>query len=190
MDAQILCTNFLTPRTEAQISWPHGLKQARLPYPSKTPKACSNSCPSIWWCHPTTSTSAVPFSSRLQSFPSSGSFPVSQMASNGQSVRASASASVLQRLFRTDFLYDWLLGSPCNPRHSQESSPTPQFKSINSLVLSLICSPTIISIHDYWKNHNFDYTDFCWQSVVSLLFIILSRLIIAFLPGSIYVLIS
>ena len=106
------------------------------------------------------------------------------------SVRASASASVLQRLFRTDFLYDWLLGSPCNPRHSQESSPTPQFKSINSSVLSFLCSPTIISIHDYWKNHDFDYTDFCWQSVVSLLFIILSRLIIAFLPGSIYVLIS
>ena len=59
-------------------------------------------------------------------------------------------------IFRTDFLSDWLAGSPCNPRHSQESSPTPQFKSINSSVLSFLYSPTFTSIHDYWKNHNFD----------------------------------
>ena len=58
-------------------------------------------------------------------------------------------------------------GSPCSPRDSQESSPTPQFKSINSLVLSFLYSPTLTSIHDYWKNHSFDWTDLCWQSNVS-----------------------
>ena len=61
-----------------------------------------------------------------------------------------------QWIFRTDFLQNWLVGSPCSPRESQESSPTLQFKSINSLVLSLLYSPTLTSIHDYWKNHSFD----------------------------------
>ena len=55
-------------------SWPHGLHHARLPCPSPTPEACSNSCPSSWWCHPIISSSVVPFSSCLQSFPASGSF--------------------------------------------------------------------------------------------------------------------
>ena len=61
-----------------------------------------------------------------------------------------------QWIFRTDFLQDGLVGSPCSPRNAQESSPTPQFKSINSLVLSFLYSPTLTSIHDYWKNHSFD----------------------------------
>ena len=75
---------------------PHGLQHARLPCPSPAPRACSNSCPSSRWCHPIISSSVVPFSSCLQSFPASGSFPVSQFfASGGQSIRASASASVL-----------------------------------------------------------------------------------------------
>ena len=75
--------------------WPHGL-QHRLPCPSPTPRACSNSCPSSQWCHPTISSSVVPFSSCLQSFPASGSFLRSQFfASGGQNIRASASASVL-----------------------------------------------------------------------------------------------
>ena len=74
---------------------PHGLQHARLPCPSPTPGACSNSCPSSQWCHPTISSSDIPFSC-LQSFPISGSFPVSQFfTSGGQSVRVSASASVL-----------------------------------------------------------------------------------------------
>jgi len=58
---------------------PHGLKHARLPCPSPTPRAYSNSCPLHWWCHPTISSSVVPFSSHLQSFPASGSFPMSQV---------------------------------------------------------------------------------------------------------------
>ena len=72
-----------------------------------------------------------------------------------------------QWIFRTDFLQDGLVGSPCSLRDSQESSPTPQFKSLSSSVLSFLFSPTFISIHDYWKNHSFDQTDFGQQSNVS-----------------------
>ena len=61
-----------------------------------------------------------------------------------------------QWLFRTDILEDGLAGSSCSPRDSQESSPTPQFKSISSLALSFLHSPTLTSMHDYWKNHSFD----------------------------------
>ena len=61
-----------------------------------------------------------------------------------------------QGILRTDFLKDRLVGSPCSPRDSQESSPTPQFKSINSSALSFLHSPTLTSIHDYWKNQSSD----------------------------------
>ena len=71
-----------------------------------------------------------------------------------------------QWIFGTDFLEDWLIWSPCSPRDSQESSPTPQFKSINSAPLSLLYDSTLTSIHDYWKNHSLDYTDICQQSEV------------------------
>ena len=75
---------------------PHGLQHTRLPCPSPTPEAYSNSCPLSWWYHPTISSSAVSFSSRLQSFPASGSFQMSQfLTSGGQSIGVSASASVL-----------------------------------------------------------------------------------------------
>ena len=60
-----------------------------------------------------------------------------------------------------------LVGSPCSPRDSQESSPTSQFKSNNSSALSFLYSPTLTSIHDYWKNHSLDQMDLCWQSNVS-----------------------
>ena len=61
-----------------------------------------------------------------------------------------------QWILRTDLFYDGLVGSPCSPNVAQESSPTPQFKSINSSALSLLYSPTLTSIHDYWKNHSLD----------------------------------
>ena len=61
-----------------------------------------------------------------------------------------------QWILGTDFLKDWLVGSPCSPRDSQEYSPTPQFKSIHSSVLSFLHSPTLASIHDHWKNHSLD----------------------------------
>ena len=76
--------------------WPHRLQHARLPCSSPTLGVYSNSCPLSRWCHPTTSSSVVPFSSRLQSFPASGSFPMSQFfTSGGPSIGVSASASVL-----------------------------------------------------------------------------------------------
>ena len=60
-----------------------------------------------------------------------------------------------QWTFRTDFLQNWLVGSPCCPRDSQESSPTPQVKSINSSALSFLYGPTLTSIYDYWRSHSF-----------------------------------
>ena len=76
--------------------WPHGLQHARLPCPSQSSRACSNSCPLNQWCHPTVSSSVIPFSSCRQSFPASGSFPMSRIfTSGGQSIGASASPSVL-----------------------------------------------------------------------------------------------
>ena len=123
-------------------------------------RAYSNSCPLSWWYHPTSSSSVVPFSSHLQSFPASGSFPISQFfASGGQSIGVSASSSVLPRNIQDWYSLGWTgwtLGwTPCSPRDSQESSPTPQFKSITS-GLSFLYSPTLKCIHDYWKNHSFD----------------------------------
>ena len=89
---------------------PHGLQHTRLPYPSPTPEACSNSCPSSQWCHPSISSSVVPFSSCLQSFPASGSFQMSQFfTSGGQSIGVSASASVLP-MNSQDWLPLWLTG--------------------------------------------------------------------------------
>ena len=108
------------------------------------------------WCHPTISSSVIPFSSCLQSFPASGSFPRSQFfASGGQSIGVSALASVLPMNIQDWFPLDGLVGSPCCPRDSQESSPTPQFKSISSSLLSFLYSSTLTSIHEYWKDHSF-----------------------------------
>ena len=76
--------------------WPHRLQHARLPCPSLSPRVCSNSCPSSRWCHLNISSSVIPFSPCLKSFPASGSFPINQFfSSGGQSIGASASASVL-----------------------------------------------------------------------------------------------
>ena len=87
---------------------PHGLQQARLPCPSPTPRVYSNSCPSSWWCHPTISSSVIPFFSCLPSFPASGSFPMNQFfASGSQSIGASASASVLPMNIQDLFPLGW-----------------------------------------------------------------------------------
>ena len=137
--------------------WPHEPQHSRLPCPSPTPGVYSNSCPLSWWCHPTISSSIVPFSSRLQSFPTSGSFQMSQFfTSSGQSIGVSASTSVLPMNIQDWFPLGWTSRSPCNPRDSQEPSPMPQFKSINSWALSFIYSANLTSIYDYWKNHSLD----------------------------------
>ena len=132
---------------------PHGLQHLdRLPCPPPAPGTCSNSCPSNQWFHPTILSSVVPFSSCLQYFPASGSFPVSQFfASGGQSFGAASEYSVL-----ISFMIYWLVWSPWCPRNSQESSPTSQFKSISSSMLIFLYGSTLTSTYDYWKNHSFE----------------------------------
>ena len=101
--------------------------------------------------------------------------------SGGQSFGASASAWVFQMNIQGWFLYNWLLWSPFSPRNSQESSPTLQFESSNSLMLTFLYGPTLTSIHDHWKNHSFNYTDLVGQ-VMPLLFNTFSRFVIPFFP--------
>ena len=139
------------------LSDPMNRSMTRPPYPPPTPGVYSNPCPSSQRCHPTISSSVIPFSSCPQSLPSSGYFPMSQLFARGaQSTGFSASASVLP--MNTQDLSPlgctgWI---SLQFGDSQESSPTPDFKSTNSLVLSFLHSPTITSIHDHWKNHSLD----------------------------------
>ena len=146
---------------------PHGLQHARPPYPSPTPRVYSNSCPLSWWCHPTISSSVIPFSC-LQSFPASGSFQMSQFfTSGGQSTGLSASASVLPMNIQDWFplgLTGWisLQSKGLSRVFSNTTVQKHQF-----FVLSFLYGSTLTSIHDYWKNHSFDYTELCWQSNVS-----------------------
>ena len=133
----------------------HESQHTRPPCPSPTPRVHSNSCPSSWWCHPAISSSVVPFTSRLQFFPASGSFRMSHFFTSGGhwSFRFSISPSNEYSgliSFRTDCL-DLLA-----VQGTLQSSPIPQFKNINSLAFSFLYSPTLTSIHDYWKNHSFD----------------------------------
>ena len=145
------------------------LQYTRLPCPSLSLGICSNSCPSSWWCHPTILSSIIPFSSFLQSFPAAGSFPRGEFfASGGQSIDISASASVLPTNVQDWFplgLTGWItLQSKGLSRVF--SSTTVQ--SINSSALSFLYGPTLTSIHDYWKKHNFDYTDHFWHTQVTM----------------------
>ena len=137
--------------------WPHEPKHARPPCP--TPGVYPNLWLSSQWCHPAISSSVIPFSSCLQSFPTSGSFQMSQFfASGGQSIGVSASTSVLPMNTQGWYplgLTGWI-SLQSKGLLSQESSPIPQFKSINSSALSFLHSPTLTSIRDHWKNHSLD----------------------------------
>ena len=126
------------------------------------PMDCGTSCPSpspwVWSLMSiesviTISSSVTPFSSCPQSFPASGSFPVNQLfTSDSQSIGTSSSdsASVLQLIFRVDFIWNRLVSSPCCTRDSNESSPA-HLKNINFSALSLLGDPTLTSTRDYWK---------------------------------------
>ena len=123
--------------------------------PSPTPRAYSNSCPLSRWCHPTISSSVLPFSS-FNLFQHQGIFIwVSSLHQVAKVLEFQLQHQSFPWSPRTD-LSDGLVGSPCSPRDSQESSPAPQFKTINSLVLSFLYGPTLTSIPDYWKNHSLD----------------------------------
>ena len=144
--------------------WPHGLQQARLVCPSPSPGACSNSCPLSHWCHLAISSSIIPFSSCLQSFPTSGSFLMSWLFTpDGQSIGVSASASVLPM----SILGQFPLGLPGLISLQSKGLSRVFFRttveSFNSSVLSLHYGSTFTSIHE-WENHSFDYMDFCRQS--------------------------
>ena len=115
--------------------WPHGLQHTRPPCPSPAPRACSNSCQSSRWCHPTISPSGIPFSSHLQSFPASGSFPKSQFfASGGKSIGVSTSASVF-------------------PMNTQDWSPLgwTGWISLQSKGLSRVFSNTTVQKHQFFS---------------------------------------
>ena len=160
MDCETLC-EFSSVQFSRSVMFnslrPHGLQHTRLPCPSPTPEGCSNSCLSSRWCHPTISSSVTPFSSWLQSFPTLGSFPMSQFFASGvQNIAASASASVLP----TNIL-DWfplgLTGSISLQSKGLSrvfSNTTVQKHQFFSVQLSY--GPTLTSIHDYRKNHSFD----------------------------------
>ena len=146
--------------------WLRGLKHARLPCPSPTPRIYSNSCPLSWWRHPTIS------SCHLLLMPST--FP---------SIRVFSNESVLYKRWPKywsfsfsvspsheysgliSFRMDWL--DLLAVQGTLKSLPTPQFKSISSSALSFLYSPTLTSIHEYWKKHSFDYMNLYQQSDVT-----------------------
>ena len=140
---------------------PHELQHGRLPCPLPTLGARSNSCPSSQWCHPTISSFVILFSSWLQSFPASGSFPMSQFfTSDGQNIGVSPSASVLPMNIQ-----DWFPLGLTGLISLQSNSPTPHSK--HQFLGAQFSLWSVTSIHDYWKNHSLDYMDLCWQSNVS-----------------------
>ena len=144
--------------------WSHKSQHARPPCPSPTPRVHPNPCPLSRWCHPTISSSVIPFSSHLQSFASSGSFRMNRFsASSGQRTGASALPSVLPMNIWMDWLYLLAVQGTLKSLLQHHSS-----KASISSVLSFVYSPTLISMHDYWKNHSFTMRSFVGK-VMSLL---------------------
>ena len=135
---------------------PHGLQHARLPCPSPSPGVCSNACQSSWWCHTTISSSVVPFSSCLQSFRASESFPVSQFFPSGdQSVGVSASASVLQMNTQDWSPLGWTGWISLESKGLSGVFSNTRIQKHRFFGTQLY-SPTLTSIRDYWENHSFD----------------------------------
>ena len=144
-----ICSSFSVQFSHSVMSnslWPHGLQQARPPFPSPTPRVCSNSHPSSQWCHPTVSSSVIPFSSCLQSFPASGSFQMSQFFISGdQSI--GASASVL-----STNIQDWFPLGQTGWLSLQSKGLSRVFSNTtvqkhHSSVLSFLYSPKFLSSH-------------------------------------------
>ena len=171
--------------------WPHGLQHARLPCPSPTPRVYPNSGPLNWWCHPTISSFVITFVSCLQSFPASGSFPMSQcFASGGQSIGVSASTSVLLMNIQDWFTLGWTDWISLQFKGLSRVFSNTTVQKHQFLSLSFLYSPTHTSIHDYWeKNIALIRQNFIGK-VMSLVLNMLSRLVITFLPRSKRLLIS
>ena len=182
----IFSSLLFSPSVMSDSLWPHGLQHTRPPCPLPTFGVYSNSCPSSRWCHPTISSSVIPFFSYLQSFPASGSFQMSQFfTSGGQSIGVSASASVLQM----NIQYFFPLGRTV-------------WISLLSKGLSRVFSNTTVQKHQFFSAQPFFFAQLShlymttgktialtrWTTFVSkvmfLLFNVLSRFVIAFHPRS------
>ena len=152
-----LCSVQFSHSIMSHSSRPHEPQHARPPCPSPTPGVYPNSCPSSQWWHQAISSSVVPFSSCPQSFPASGSFPMSQLFTwGGQSIGVSASASVLPMNTQDWSPLGWTRWNLRQAKGLSRVFSAPQFKSINSLALSFLHRTTLTSIHDHWKNHSLD----------------------------------
>ena len=150
--------------------WPHGSQHTRFPCASLSPGVCSNSCPLSQWCYLNHLILCHPLLLLPSIFPSITLFSLSQLfTSSGQSIGAQHQSFqwIFRVEFRVDFLLYCLMSSPCCWRDSQESSLALQFESFNSSALNLNYGPILTSIHDYWKNHSFDYMNICQQSDIS-----------------------
>ena len=163
--------------------WLHGLQHSRPPYSSPTPGVYSNSCPSSRWCHPTISSSIVPFSSHLQSFPASESFPMSQFfISGGQSIGVLTSIWVLPMKIQVWFPLGWTGWISLQSKELSRvfSNTTVQKHQFFSVQLSLLFNS---HIHTWLLEKPWLWLDRAlWAK--SLLFNMLSRLVIAFPQGA------
>ena len=170
----------------------HELQHTRLPYPSPSPGACSNSCPLSWWCHPTILSSVIPFSSCPQSCPASGSFQMSQLfPSSGQSIGVSASASVLPMNTQDWSPLEWTGWISLQSKGLNLKSLL-QHHSSKASILQRSAFFTVQLSHPYMttgKTITLTRRTFVGK-VMSLLFNMLSRLVITFLPRSKCLLIS
>ena len=136
---------------------PHVSQHTRLPCPSPTPRAYSNSYPWSQWCHPTISSSVVPFFSHFQSFPASGSSQMSQfLASSGQSIGVSVTTSVLPMNTKDWSPLEWTSWISLQSKGFSRVFSNTTVQKHQFFGAQLSYSPTVISVHDYWKNHSFD----------------------------------
>ena len=164
---------------------PRGLQHTRPPCPSPTPGVYSNSCPLSWWCHSTISFSVVPFSSSLQSLPASGSFPMSQFFTSGsQNIGVSVSASVLPMNIQAWFPLGWTGWISLQSKGLSRVFSNTTIQNINSSVLSFFL---IVQLsHPYMTTGKIIALTrrTCVGEIMSLLFNMLSKLVITFLPRS------
>ena len=155
--SHMLIIILFTPSVVSNSLWPYGLQHTRLPCPSPSPGACSNSCPLSQWCHPTISTFVVPFSSCPQSFLASGYFLMNWLfISGGQIIQVSASASVLpmnSQCWLPLGLSGWI---PLKFKRLSRCFSNATVQEHQCYGFHLLYGPTLTSIHDYWKNNSFD----------------------------------
>ena len=174
----------------AHSLWPHGLQHTKLPCPSLSPRVCSKSRPLSWWCCPTISSSVAPFSSCPQSFPASGSLPMSHFfASGGRSIRASVSASVLPVNEYSGLISFWIKWFDFLAVQGTLKSLL-QHQSLKASILQHSALLMVQLSHPYMTTGKILTICTFVGKVMFLLFNMLSRFVMAFLPRSKYLFIS